>query len=449
MLSQKFQDLLEGPFSFLLQKRLVVAVSAGVDSMTLANLCLKSSLNIAIAHCNFSLREKESDLDAQFVKDWGQQHTIPVFVKVFDTKTYANTEKISTQMAARDLRYNWFDALMKAENFDYLLTAHHANDALETLLINLGRGSGLKGLSGIPERNGKVVRPLLRFSRKHILEYAEVNQLKWREDRSNESTVYLRNALRHEVVPAYEKAIPQLLGSVQKTQDHLRQTEQLLAVYTAELRSTLMYPIHQLMGPTILCIDLEKLEHHEAPNAALYALLESYGFTAWEDVYGLRTAQSGKYIYSKTHRLLKDRTTLQLTSLTDDQFDDRYVINSPDDRIKGHFGSLTIVESTYEQATSKNEIFVDANRLHFPLEIRKWTSGDYFYPIGMKGKKKISKFLKDEKVSLTRKENVWLLCSNEAIVWVIGYRMDERFKVKNTKDPIVKIKYTYDQEEHL
>ena len=197
MLSQKFQDLLEGPFSFLLQKRLVVAVSAGVDSMTLANLCLKSSLNIAIAHCNFSLREKESDLDAQFVKDWGQQHTIPVFVKVFDTKTYANTEKISTQMAARDLRYNWFDALMKAENFDYLLTAHHANDALETLLINLGRGSGLKGLSGIPERNGKVVRPLLRFSRKHILEYAEVNQLKWREDRSNESTVYLRLSLIH------------------------------------------------------------------------------------------------------------------------------------------------------------------------------------------------------------------------------------------------------------
>jgi len=444
VLSQKFQDLLEGSFSFLLQKRLLVAVSAGVDSMTLADLCVKASLHISIAHCNFSLREKESDQDAQFVKDWGQHHNIPVFVKVFDTKAYASTEKISTQMAARDLRYNWFDELIKAKDFDYLLTAHHANDSLETMLINLSRGSGLKGLSGIPERNGKVIRPLLRFSRKHIMEYAQTNQLKWREDSSNESTVYLRNALRHEVVPAYEKATPQLLESVQRTQDHLRQSEQLLAVYTAALRKTLMYPIHQLMGPTISCIDLEKLEQHDVPNAVLYVLLESYGFTAWEDVYDLRTAQSGKYIRSKTHRLLKDRTTLQLTPLVDDLSNDLYIINSPDDTLKGQFGSLTIVESTYEQATSKNEIFVDAERLDFPLEIRKWKAGDFFYPLGMKGKKKISKFLKDEKVSLTFKENVWLLCSNEAIVWVMGYRMDERFKVKNTTDPIVKIRYTYD-----
>lgn len=449
MLSQKFQDLLEGSFSFLLQKRLLVAVSAGVDSMTLADLCVKASLHIAIAHCNFSLREKESDLDAQFVKDWGQYHDIPVFMRMFDTKAYASTEKISTQMAARDLRYNWFDELIKAEDFDYLLTAHHANDSLETMLINLGRGSGLKGLSGIPEHNGKIVRPLLRFSRKHIIEYAHTNQLKWREDSSNESTVYLRNALRHEVVPAYEKVIPQLLESVQRTQDHLRQSEQLLAVYTATLRKTLMYPIHQLMGPTISCIDLEKLEHHDVPNAVLYVLLESYGFTAWEDVYSLRTAQSGKQIFSKTHRLLKDRTTLQLIPLTDNRSVDSYTINSLEDPIEGDFGKLSIISSIYEETNSRNEIYVAADSLGFPLEIRRWRKGDYFYPLGMKGKKKISKFLKDEKLSLMVKENIWLLCSNERIVWVMGYRMDERFKVKNTTNPIVKIRYTYDQEENL
>ena len=434
-----FKQGIENHFSFLSHKRLLLAVSGGVDSMVMAHLCHLLHLDIHIAHCNFQLRDSESDADASFVVSWAKERQIPVSVKNFDTQAYAKTHKRSTQMAARELRYQWFEELAVAHNLDYILTAHHANDTLETALINWSRGSGIKGLCGIPEINGKVVRPLLRFSRKQLVTYAKEEKLQWRDDSSNASDAYLRNALRHQVIPAFEKEVPHLITNSLKTQEHLRQSQKLLSIYKEELRQALMYPIHQLMGPILWCIDLEKLEAHPAPEAVLYVLLEGYGFTNWDDIYGLRFVQSGKQVFSPSHRLLKDRTSLQLCPKEEDVERSGSYIEEGVSQCTTDYGTLFLDRVNAMHPVLTHEIYVDASTLQFPLHLRPWEAGDYFYPFGMKGKKKISKFLKDEKLSLKTKENVWLLTSGADVMWVVGFRLDDRFKVTDHTTQILKV----------
>ena len=429
----RFKKNIETDFSFLEGKKILIACSGGMDSVVLTNLMKNLNFEIALAHCNFSLRGKESDGDEMFVIGLAKSMEIPVFAETFDTKRFAEEHKISTQMAARDLRYTWFAEILKDFKFDFLLTAHHLDDDLETFFINLSRGTGLNGLLGIPKKNNKIVRPLLSFSREEILKYAEENNLKWREDSSNLKTDYLRNQLRLEVLPQFKKTNEALLKNFQKTQQNIRASQNLIEDYMA-----LVYNLVVTEAVDSYKINIQKIKELPHTDALLYELLNGFGFMEWEDVSKLIDAQTGKQLFSKTHRLIKNRGELVLTEIDFEKNNDEFLVS--EEEITSPI-KLKIEQSKYIGETEKNLIYVDSEKLNFPLKLRKWKSGDSFQPFGMKGKKKLSKFFKDEKISLNEKEKVWLLLSDEKIVWVIGHRMDERFKVIENTKRILKITF--------
>ncbi|XOL41942.1 tRNA(Ile)-lysidine synthase [Aequorivita nionensis] len=420
-------------FSFLKGKKLLIACSGGLDSVVLTHLMKNLNSEIALAHCNFSLRGKESDGDEMFVIGLAKNMQIPVFAETFDTKKYAKEHKISTQMAARDLRYAWFDEILKDFKFDYLLTAHHLDDTLETFFINLSRGTGLTGLAGIPKKNNKIIRPLLNFSREEILKYAEENNLKWREDSSNLKTDYLRNKLRLEVLPQFKETNETLLKNFQKTQRNIQASQNLIEDYTA-----LVYNLVVSEAVDSYKINIPKIKELPHTDALLYELLNGFGFTEWEDVSNLLDAQTGKQLFSKTHRLIKNREELVLTEIDLEKRNDEFLVS--EEEITSPI-NLKIEPSKYIGETEKNLIYVASEKLNFPLKLRKWKRGDSFQPFGMKGKKKLSKFFKDEKIPLNEKEKIWLLLSDEKIVWVIGHRMDDRFKVTENTKRILKITF--------
>jgi len=428
-----FKKNIETDFSFLKGKKILIACSGGMDSVVLTHLMKKLNFEIALAHCNFSLRGKESDGDEMFVIGLAKNMQIPVFAETFDTKKYAKEHKISTQMAARDLRYAWFDEILKDFKFDYLLTAHHLDDTLETFFINLSRGTGLTGLAGIPKKNNKIIRPLLNFSREEILKYAEENNLKWREDSSNLKTDYLRNKLRLEVLPQFKETNEALLKNFQKTQRNIQASQNLIEDYTA-----LVYNLVVSEAVDSYKINIPKIKELPHTDALLYELLNGFGFTEWEDVSNLLDAQTGKQLFSKTHRLIKNREELVLTEIDLEKRNDEFLVS--EEEITSPI-NLKIEPSKYIGETEKNLIYVASEKLNFPLKLRKWKRGDSFQPFGMKGKKKLSKFFKDEKIPLNEKEKIWLLLSDEKIVWVIGHRMDDRFKVTENTKRILKITF--------
>lgn len=428
----KFKQHINSKMPFLKEKRLLLACSGGVDSVALTHLCIALELDVALAHCNFSLRDEESDGDEAFVLELALKLGIKVFVEQFKTEQYAEKHRLSVQMAARELRYQWFDELLQTKGFDYVLTAHHADDSLETFLINLSRGTGIDGLSGIPEVNEKVVRPLLPFSQDEILEYAQSNKIKWREDSSNASTKYLRNKIRHEIVPTLKQLHPTFLQNFLNTQHHLQQTKDLVSTYLDDLKIKLF---EQSEG--IIKIQIAELQKLEPLESYLYGLFKDYGFTEWNDVKSLLTAMSGKQLFSQTHQLLKDRDCLILSE-RNNEVNGTYEVH-----LEGDTPELPVQLKMEEVETldkqGKNVVFLDKEKLNFPLVLRNWEKGDYFYPFGMQGKKKLSKFFKDEKLDVLSKEKQWLLCSDNEIVWVVGKRADERFKVEDSTKQILKI----------
>ncbi len=439
-----FEEHIHNDFSFLKGKKLLIAVSGGVDSTVLTHLLNKLQFTISLAHCNFRLRGKDSDIDEVFVKTEASKLDIPCFVTHFNTKYHATSKGVSIQMAARELRYNWFDEIVQKNNFDYILTAHHADDDLETFLINFTRGTGLDGLTGIPAINKNIIRPLLPFTRKEIERFAKSNNLSWREDKSNAQTKYLRNKIRHDIIPVLKSLNPNFMGSFSKTSENLQGSKQLVEDRIDEIQSQLI----QKEG-TLLKFNIQKLKSLNNPKAYLFELLNSYGFTEWNDVLSLLKAQSGKQIFSKTHCLLKDREFLLLTELHPTYSEKKEIKISDKDQsiklvdLKLKFTHQKTKNLTQQQAdsqcTSNNLICLDKNKLVFPLTVRKWKNGDYFYPMGMQGKKKLSKYFKDEKFSLLDKENIWLLCSNNNIVWIIGKRLDNRFEINKNTTEILKI----------
>lgn len=445
MLLDAFQSHLKQQFPFLTETtKLLVTVSGGLDSTALVHLCVSSGLTIGIAHCNFKLRGEESDADAHFVKELASHYTLPYYEKSFDTSAYAKKHTVSTQMAARDLRYAWFNKLITTEGYDYIVTAHHSNDNLETFLINITRGTGIEGLSGIPAISGNVLRLLLPFSRKRIYAYAQENKMTWREDSSNASDAYVRNAIRHHVVPELEKIRPDILHSVEKTIAHVQQSAKLLEVYTQELKQRYFYPLDSLVGPRAMCVDISKVREHSDPKAVLYVLYKDCGFTSWDDVYHLLEAQSGKQLFSNTHRLLKDRTTLQLYTYSKEEQNKTtsYLISDNTPQHQGAYGKLSFTRVDTVTTVLGAEIYVDTERIQFPLIVRRWKEGDFFYPSGMQGKKKLSKFFKDEKLSLVAKENSWLLCDQQGIIWVVGRRADRRYSMQEHTKKGLKITYS-------
>ena len=431
----KFQKVIQKKHPFLLEAKLLVACSGGLDSVVLATLLKEMGIEIGLAHANFQLRGEESDEDESFVLDLAEKWQVPVFTERFDTQEFADSQKLSVQMAARELRYRWFDEIMNDFKFDYLVTAHHADDDLETFLINLSRGTGLQGLLGIPAQNGKVVRPLLSFDREAILAYAKKENLFWREDSSNAKRDYLRNQLRHEVIPELKQASGTFLHNFQKTQQYLRDSGALVADYVALVSNLVFQQTEQGWE-----LDLEKIKDLPNQNALLFELLRPFGFSAWEDIHSLPKAQSGKQIVSKTHRSLKDRGVLLVTEIPSKGPPKSKFIQKGEGLID-HPLKMSFIPTDKMGYVDSKVVYVDQALLEYPLELRKWQKGDVFHPFGMKGKKKLSKFFKDEKLSLATKETVWVLLSGGIVVWVIGYRPDDRFKVTSKTKNILKISF--------
>lgn len=430
-----FSKYIDKELAFIKDKKLLVAISGGLDSVVLAHLCAQLQLNISLVHCNFNLRGNESDEDESFVLQLAEDLELEVFVESFETETYAQEHKISIQMAARELRYVWFEELASQLHYDYILTAHHADDNLETFLINLSRGTGLDGLVGIPEKNGKLVRPLLPFSREEIQIFAGKNQIKWREDSSNASTKYLRNKLRHDVIPKLKAVNPQFLQNFSKTQQHLRESKQFLDSISEEIVGKVV----DRVDGDVKYFNIEKIKSFNHFKTVLYQLFKDCGFNQWNDIEELLDAQTGKHVLSKTHRLLKNREYLVLSNLPEDGRKATLKIFEGDESIETSLGTLTLEDVNAMGQSISQIVYVDKDLLKFPLTVRHWEKGDYFYPFGMQGKKKLSKFFKDEKYSALEKEKALVLCSKDNIVWVLNKRLDNRFKVTQDTQNILKI----------
>ena len=430
----KFKNHIISRFPFLEDKKLFLAVSGGLDSMVLLHLLEQLPYEIAVLHCNFQLRGLESFGDQSFIESYCDQNNIPIFTTQFDTEAFAKDYKLSTQVAARELRYSWFYELLESEKFDYILTAHHADDNLETFIINLTRGTGLDGLTGIPEQNDKIIRPLLPFSREEILQYAEENNIEWREDSSNASNKYLRNKIRHDLVPVLKEINPNFLKAFQKTQSYLQESNEMV-----EDASIMIYQQVAKEAGKEIHFDLNQLKKLPNYKSYLYQWLNEFGFLAWNDIYDLVDGQSGKQVFSAEFRLLKNRDKLVLSPISKTSEDEEFEINENDTEVNFPL-KLRLCNVSHITIDSNKSIFVDAEKIQFPLILRKGKEGDSFLPFGMNGKsKKVSKFFKDEKFSLIDKENTWLLCSNDQIVWVVGIRQDERFKIENPSNKILKI----------
>lgn len=431
---QQFQNHLSIHFPFLKGKKLLLAVSGGLDSMVLLHLFQQLDYEIMVLHCNFQLRGLESFGDQQFIQDYTSQNNIPLSFTQFDTETFAKDYKLSTQLAARELRYSWFYEQLEIQEGDYILTAHHADDNLETFFINLSRGTGLDGLTGIPAQNDTIIRPLLAFSRKEIEEYAEKQDLKWREDSSNASDKYLRNKIRHHLIPILKELNPNFMSSFEKTQGYLQESKELV-----DDAAVMVYQqVAKEKGDEIY-FDLNQLLKLSNYKSYLYQWLTEFGFTAWDDIYDLATNQSGKQVFAPQFRLVKDREYLILSPLQERKAEKEFLIE--ENQTKVNFPLNLLFSNVTEMGTVSNSaIFVDKDTLQFPLILRHWNEGDVFQPFGMNGQsKKVSKLFKDEKLSLIDKENIWLLCSDNQIVWVIGIRQDERFKINSKTKTILKI----------
>ena len=410
---QQLTEHIDKHFSFLKEKELLIAISGGIDSVVLTHLLHQLNFTISLAHCNFQLRDEESNLDELFVKKLAKKLNIPFFSVHFDTIKYA-----------------------KEHNFSYILTGHHADDNLETFIINLTRGTGLDGLTGIPAVNGKIIRPLLNFSREEIKKYAVDNNILWREDASNSETKYIRNKIRHQVIPLLKELNPNFLKTHHKTTSFLKQSQQIITDKVKEVSAKTLSKQGNILKINIL--ELLKLAD---PKIYLYQLLKAYKFTKWNDVYDLIYAESGKKVATNSFTLLKDRDFLLLLPANE-------LNNTENEEVTVHENEIRItnpISLLFEQSEKKtinntNCIFVDKILLNYPLVIRKQKAGDYFYPTGMLGKKKVSKYFKDEKLSLFDKNNTWLLCSNnDEIIWIIGRRQDKRFLPSNKTTQLLRI----------
>ena len=429
---QAFKKHVEKQFPELQHSTSILTISGGRDSVVLAHLLHELKYSVIFAHCNFKLRGAESDADADFVEKLAKKLKNRVFVQNFDTLAFAEDHKLSTQMAARELRYAWFEEVRQQHNAHYILTAHHANDALETFLINLSRGSGINGLQGIPVQNGSILRPLLPFSRKQIDDFASQNNLAWREDASNDSDDYLRNHLRHHAIPALKEAAPQFLDSFSESIQHLQGTQHLVEDYIS-----FIYPKVVTQTFDGFRLNISQLKALPHTRELLFQLLKDFNFTAWDDMYDLLDAQAGKQVFSSTHRLVKDREFLLLTRL--EHKNEKTLFIKEEDRLLQMDNMILSIEkvSKIGDFGSKSAVF-DAEQLNFPLQLRPWEAGDYFYPFGMQGKKKLSKYFKDEKLSILDKEKVKVLCSGNEIIWVVGHRSDERYRIPQGAKKLLK-----------
>lgn len=418
--------------------RVLLAVSGGIDSVVMCHLFAFAKFDFAVAHVNYQLRGADSDDDELFVKNLAIHYRVPFYSTKVDTQRIAEASSESVQMVARRLRYNWFSELLAKHKFRYIATAHHLNDSVETVLLNMSRGTGLSGLSGIPLQNGKIIRPLLFASRNQIVEYASEKALSFREDVSNSSDKYQRNFVRHHIVPAFTELNPSFLHTMQH---NMSIWSEVAKWYTGKINRLSKQLIHQRGEDLYMSIAL--IKNNRYAKALLYENLKQYGFTSAQvnDVIEAIEAHPGKQFIAGEFRLIRDRRFFILTKTSNSA---SYHLVTPDcdlkvDAEKLFRFSLHSAEDISITADAK-AAYINADSLTYPLTLRVWKQGDYFYPFGMnRKKKKVKKLLTDLKVPLHEKERVWVVECEQKILWVCGIRSDERFRVTASTKKVLKI----------
>ncbi len=415
---------------FQLEDKLILAISGGIDSVCLMNLLLELGYSFDLAHCNFNLRGKESEEDKKFVEDLAKKYHLKLHYKSFETQDYADEFKISIQMAARELRYNWFNNLLLGESAKYLLTAHNNDDLIETFFINLIRGSGMLGLSSISEKKENLVRPLLCVTRNQIEEYLKNKKIKYRIDSSNESVKYQRNKIRHKFIPLLEEMNPGFKKNLAYEIDILKETYSIFNNHINTIKKEFLK-----YNKGIWTIDIKKLRLLKPLRTYLFELLKDFCFNKMqiEKIIRALDSQCGKTFYSENYYLIIDRKKILIQNKSHNIITDLKIketdtyINQPI-KLKFSYSDIITINKL------KKSAYLDYNKLTFPLILRKWKKGDRFKPLGMDNFKKISDYFIDNKFSIIHKKQQWILCSSEDIVWIVGHRIDDRFKVtSNTK----------------
>ncbi len=422
----------------LVNNAFLLAVSGGVDSVVLCQLSKEAGLQFAIAHCNFGLRGEESSRDEAFVRSLGERYGVEVYVKKFDTTTFAEVHKLSIQETARKLRYDWFEQVRKENGFAYTLLAHHANDNIETLLMNFFRGTGLEGLTGMPEekKEAHCLRPMLHLRRSEIEAFAKERGLPWVEDSSNASTKYTRNFFRNEMIPQLQKVFPQAEENLLNNIRRLQQTNMLYK----DLVNNLKTKVCEVKGEEVHIPVLKLMKYKN--TALIYEIIRDYGFgeKGVDELLKLAGAESGKYIANETHRIIRHRAWFIIAPKTITA--QTFVIEKEDESVRFNSGELLLKAIRIEKFSLDKSPFLaqlDAREVAFPLVLRRWKKGDYFYPLGMRKKKKLARFFIDQKLSKTEKEKVWVVESHKRVVWIVGYRIDDRFKVTESTKEVLQL----------
>jgi tRNA(Ile)-lysidine synthase len=456
-LLEKFKAYIKQQDLFHPKDKLLLAVSGGVDSVVLCELCKLAGYDFTIAHCNFQLRGEESERDENFVRALGEKYGVEVLIKKFDTQKFADKNKLSIQVAARELRYEWFYELLTKRKDDFipeasnspfrgpggcLLTAHHANDNIETLLMNFFKGTGINGLHGILPKQGNIIRPLLFAKKEELSEFAKLNNLDFVEDSSNASDKYTRNYFRNELIPGLQKVFPQVEDNLLNNIERFREIEMLYQQsILLQKKKLLEFKGNEIHIPVL------KLLKTTPVNTIVYEIIKDYGFTAHQvdDAVSLLKSDTGKYIQSASHRILKNRNWL-IIAPNENKEAETIFIEQNDRQVEFQQGKIAIeLLSTSTSAsnltpqTSNLIAQLNASEINFPLLLRKWKPGDYFYPLGMQKKKKLSRFFIDQKLSLTQKERTWVIEMDKKIIWVVGLRIDDRFKITNNTKNILQI----------
>lgn len=438
---RKVQQFIEQNQLFGSKDRLLVGVSGGADSVVMLHILLKLGYQCIVAHCNFHLRGKESDRDEIFVKNLAREYNL-IFKKIdFETTGFAQANKISIEMAARELRYAWFHTIAAETNCQAIAVAHHSDDSTETMLLNLIRGTGLKGLTGIDAKNGKIVRPLLCINRQEVEKYAQKFKLNYVTDSTNAENDYNRNKIRNIILPQMATINPSVNQSLEGNIERLKGAWEIYSDKIEEIKKEILSTKN---GQIFIAIEKFKKQPHI--HTVLYELLYPYHFNA-EIIRAIVLSldkQPGLRFYSESHRLLKDRDFL-IIDKSGEENPLEYIIEKNDSRISFPI-PLTIrkfkKEMGFSPSKTPTEIHVDADEVKFPLYVRKWKKGDSFYPFGMTNRKKLSDFFIDEKFSRNQKEDTWLIISENKILWIVGHRLDNRFRVKKETKNILEIALT-------
>lgn len=422
---------------FLPDDQIVVALSGGGDSLALVDLFSRLNQPVVLAHCNFNLRDTESDQDEEFVRKVAVVYDLPLHVADFETAEYSREKGISIEMAARELRYTWFEQIRVETSSTSIAVAHHGDDSIETLLINLIRGTGIRGLSGIQARQGNVIRPLLFTNRSEILDYLEARHLEYRDDSSNKDTRFIRNRIRHIILPEIEKINPAIRQTLREEQVLFNQAQRIIAGYT-DLKTKEL--VTDEGGE--LKISISGIIEEAFPEIILFEILRPFGFHGRQITQILTAAGSipGKVFTSKTHTLVVDRLNLIVAAgmETDSErfyFDPAF----PDEDLPLKLQGRILHDAAFNPPKDRNFACLDYEKLDLPLILRKWEKGDYFYPLGMDHAKKVSDFFIDQKVNRIEKNRTWILASGEQIVWIVGHRIDQRFRITGDTREILEI----------